>query len=98
MTDPSLGLVDQLINVIKEDTSDARIKALSSVSNFLASGEIQVITALADPALGLLIQYVEILKLDKSEARILVFGGINNLALVEECRKLMVSPDLGLLE
>lgn len=95
MAAPELGLLQVLVEVIKENKGQARVMALGACQSLSAANENKAHMAAYE--LGLLELMVQLIKEDKRQVRVNALGTCWNLSYAAEILVPMAAPELGLL-
>ena len=96
MGSSQLGLVQILVDVIKEDKAVARYYAIGTCQDLSTVNE--NLSIMGSPQLGLVQVLVGVIKEDKADARNLALGTCQNLSVNNENKAIMGSPQLGLVQ
>ena len=90
MASPSLGLLEVLVQTIREDKGEPRVKVLRIATNISIASQNKV--PMANPSLGLLGVLVQTIREDKGETRVHALRTIRNLSYAIE-NKVPMSSD-----
>ena len=96
MASSQLGLVHVVVDVIKEDKSEARITALATCLNLSLASENRL--TMGSSQLGLVQVLVNVIKEDKADARKYALRTCQNLCIAIKNIVIMGSSQLGLLQ